>query len=919
MMVMGVYGQRPTKFKFVPDDSTNLTGETSDAPPVSPVNFTNPYYTFGLLTGLTVGPNGPLSFNEYENSLAAECAVKSLNNNSSLNTGFDYRYLLINDAQSGNIGLEAGINLLEDGINSVVGASTSAVAQNVAALYDQFNLTLVSPSASASQLNNTQFYGSLLRTIPLDSEQAQAIAETCIALNWTIITPIYTDDAYGQSGQTQFTYQAQNNKILSTCGRVIKSGQVNGIQDTIKCLQNSFSSVTLLWMSATDASNVIASFYNSSSLPDMTFMAPDAWASISNVQQFTQGRFPIDYIDGTLAFAPALGDQSHFTDCVKNVNPSNSDLPHFNQFWEETFYCSLENESLPICPSNISQRNTTKIQCKCDGSENLANVKPSDKIAYYRDSVYSIANALDQIKNNCQQLENETGIKYCNQDTISAGDLFTAISVSSFYGDTGLVQFVNNSRHNLTFLIRQYGQNDTEKAVGTWQSANLRLKTSNRLFRNDVEGVVGTWENSNLKLNTSNLVFKDGSTIPTSQIVPQYITITDPLGAVCLGFIVLGLIISISFSIYFFVYRKEKVIKKTSPFFSQLILFGVDLCFASLIVWEIPQSTLTCIFKLWLLCIGFGLIMGNLLAKTWRIYKIFSNLSVTSLVIKDSDLLKFSGIVVLGEIILLSVYSFASGLPKVVHTQSLSDNLLLITQCKAPSGFVQLALTITLFVYNGLLILAAVYLAYKTRNVDSAFNESKYIALTVYIYLLVGIILLPLYYTAGDSPSSFRRQFVIRNLAIIVAMYFTLIALFIPKIILVQKLKKEEKKRLARTSATEPGSTSARIIAASGRETTDGLGGDQTTSVSQADRSIGGGGGGTSVSEGAEGPGLYTRATMTGDGTTGSSLGSESRGGTTLTSQKSKVAQAAAREAKKEREERKKKEAKSGFMKLNLG
>lgn len=82
------------------------------------------------------------------------------------------------------------------------------------------------------------------------------------------------------------------------------------------------------------------------------------------------------------------------------------------------------------------------------------------------------------------------------------------------------------------------------------------------------------------------------------------------LGAIFFAFVVIGLAVSIAFHFYFFLHRKEKVVKKTSPIFGQLILIGIDLCLISQILWDVGQSTVTCVLKVWTLCLGFGLIMG---------------------------------------------------------------------------------------------------------------------------------------------------------------------------------------------------------------------------------------------------------------------------------------------------------------------
>jgi 7 transmembrane sweet-taste receptor of 3 GCPR len=202
----------------------------------------------------------------------------------------------------------------------------------------------------------------------------------------------------------------------------------------------------------------------------------------------------------------------------------------------------------------------------------------------------------------------------------------------------------------------------------------------------------------------------------------------------------------------------------------------------------------------------YNLIDSNLLAKTYRIFKIFNNIRVTSLVIRDTDLLIFSGVVILGEVILLCVYTFIVPFPEPVVIQSTSVSLLKFIECKCPNSAIQTGLTIAIIAYNVILVLAGCVIAYLTRNVDSAFNESQYIAVTMYIYLLTAIILIPLYYTAGDSQSSIDRQFVLRVVGVVLSMYFTLGALFVPKIVAV-----EQDKKARREAEKEKGGEGTRI------------------------------------------------------------------------------------------------------------
>ena len=247
--------------------------------------------------------------------------------------------------------------------------------------------------------------------------------------------------------------------------------------------------------------------------------------------------------------------------------------------------------------------------------------------------------------------------------------------------------------------------------------------------------------------------------------------------------------------IYFFIKRKEKVVKKTSPVFVQLMLFGIIMVNVSLIIWSFESTQLFCITKVWIGAIGFALIMGNLLAKTYRIFKIFTNVRVSSVAITDADLLKFSGGIILFEVLLLSIYTFAKGLPDAVLKDSTTQTLYRFISCEVSDSSFQTIMTIAILVINALFVLFGVVIAYLTRNVDSSFNESKYIALTMYVYLLSGLIFLAIYFTSGDGSGSVFRQYLARSLGGVIAMIFTIASLFGPKLAAVIKEQQSSSKK----------------------------------------------------------------------------------------------------------------------------
>ena len=258
----------------------------------------------------------------------------------------------------------------------------------------------------------------------------------------------------------------------------------------------------------------------------------------------------------------------------------------------------------------------------------------------------------------------------------------------------------------------------------------------------------------------------------------------------------------------FYIYREDKVIKKASPVFCQLMLVGIILVCSSIVLWACPPSTPMCIIKVWVLAVGFGLIMGNLLAKTFRIFKIFTDTSVASSVLTDATLLKFSGAVIAVELVLLSLLTFASGtLFQSVVVRSTTDSLYSYYSCEVPGKYLfQTSFTISIMAFNAALVIVGAFLAFVSRKVDSDFNESGTIGATMYFYIIISFVFLTLYYTNGDSTGSAGMQFMERSIAILGAMAFTLLALFVPKLL-------EVYRRLTKESETNPG----RRLSSSGR------------------------------------------------------------------------------------------------------
>lgn len=304
------YEVNPVYQNTIDSDVGQITLPTCSSRPV--------YFVLGGIFSLTF-QSGKIDLSGYQNLLALQCAVADMNAiGPERNVSTKWFYQVFNDQSSAATAMRAAVELLEAGIEVTIGPTDSEAAIAVTSLSQAFNVTKLDGEVTLDQLSDVETYGSFFRTVPPDRYIAQAIGNICLNFSWTLITPMFTDDAYGRSGVNAFTNVATNLGILSTCGRVFPPGGLTGIQNSINCLSSSQSKVVLLWMQKQDAFNVISSLYESGTLNDLTFIATPAWGDLRDIQYYAEGRFPTSYLEGTISVIPDPGDQNVLLDCIRN-------------------------------------------------------------------------------------------------------------------------------------------------------------------------------------------------------------------------------------------------------------------------------------------------------------------------------------------------------------------------------------------------------------------------------------------------------------------------------------------------------------------------------------------------------------------------------------------------------------------------
>jgi hypothetical protein len=196
----------------------------------------------------------------------------------------------------------------------------------------------------------------------------------------------------------------------------------------------------------------------------------------------------------------------------------------------------------------------------------------------------------------------------------------------------------------------------------------------------------------------------------------------------------------------------------------------------------LTDSTM-CILHVSALVFGMTLIISSLMAKNWRIYRIFNNPNASALKISDWYIVACPLVLSLVSLALIFLYSFAGGTLELRKFEGNQNVFYAFELCTSPTQWFQNFMLIMFYVYFFILLAFTASLALLTRHAHNSFRESKTIAVIIYIYFCMGIIFIPLYYVQGQSTDSQTTRYVIEAINITILMLATKAIIFVPEVI----------------------------------------------------------------------------------------------------------------------------------------
>eukprot|EP00753_Platysulcus_tardus_P009392 PLAT204.1.p1 GENE.PLAT204.1~~PLAT204.1.p1 ORF type:complete len:883 (-),score=221.99 PLAT204.1:572-2944(-) len=188
------------------------------------------------------------------------------------------------------------------------------------------------------------------------------------------------------------------------------------------------------------------------------------------------------------------------------------------------------------------------------------------------------------------------------------------------------------------------------------------------------------------------------------------------------------------------VHRSGAVIRLASPLFMQLVSAGCLCGYLAALMLTVEVSQASCIAVNVIVIVGFSFVWGCLVAKTYRIHRLFNNKTLQRIILPDKEVLKMVMLLLLPSATVMLAWV-------VIATPSVNERESLEAGVRAKScttGRLGMLFPGILLCYNATLIIIGLYFTWQVRQVSSRYQEGRSIASATYNVLLLCAIVLPI-------------------------------------------------------------------------------------------------------------------------------------------------------------------------------
>lgn len=241
----------------------------------------------------------------------------------------------------------------------------------------------------------------------------------------------------------------------------------------------------------------------------------------------------------------------------------------------------------------------------------------------------------------------------------------------------------------------------------------------------------------------------------------------------------LGNALSIGLLIYVVAARDSPIIKASSPNLLIIFLIGSMFLYSSIFTWSLSNVTSeACYIQSWLLSLGWTIMFGALFAKSWRVYKLSTNISLQIFKITDLQLVLTVLGLLIGNIIVCAVQVGVIDMKPIRIQVDQYRPVYDYEECPIDGPVNGIAAA--LIAYNGVLCIGGLVIAWKIRKLRySLFNESKIIAFSMYNATFFATLVIILQFTKATER---ELLYILRSAGIILGTGISVATLFVSKL-----------------------------------------------------------------------------------------------------------------------------------------
>lgn len=140
-----------------------------------------------------------------------------------------------------------------------------------------------------------------------------------------------------------------------------------------------------------------------------------------------------------------------------------------------------------------------------------------------------------------------------------------------------------------------------------------------------------------MKLDLPGIVYVGTYTVPVSEV-----SLGSSFVAGFAAVASFGIFLCVLFAVGVFALRKTNPIMMASPVFCYLILLGGAMLFVSVILRLPTQTDGLCISSVWMASLGFTVLWGHLIAKNYRIWRIFDNPLYKQIIMRNTEVFLYA-------------------------------------------------------------------------------------------------------------------------------------------------------------------------------------------------------------------------------------------------------------------------------------